>query len=267
MTLDRISIEPSRFCSKACAFCYNGSSRDGRTGFSASDVIHLATDCAAHGVRYVSLGGGEPLEWPGLFETLEALRGVLGRSFTTNGLPLEKNPSLYERIAAARPDKVHVSIHQPAETTRVAQQVTRLAELGIPSGVNLLVRRSALDAARDAVEKLVDAGLDANRIVLLPMRGSTDVPSAQEVASVARALGPFQSMTCLRGCAKSERFASIGADRTVAWCSYTVSRRPLRALTHAALVEALDGLELRPCEQRMVRDDQPSSAQGTFGRA
>jgi hypothetical protein len=58
---------------------------------------------------------------------------------------------------------------------------------------------------------------------------------------------PFQSMTCLAACGKSPRFCSIGWDRSVAWCSYTVTRRPLTALTHAALTAALDGLGLAFC--------------------
>jgi hypothetical protein len=83
------------------------------------------------------------------------------------------------------------------------------------------------------------------------MRGG-DTPSAAQVARVAGAVpgdpgSRFQSMSCLAGCGRSPRFASIAADRTVAWCSYTRTRRPLRALTFGAVLEALDGLGLEPC--------------------
>jgi hypothetical protein len=57
----------------------------------------------------------------------------------------------------------------------------------------------------------------------------------------------FQSMTCLMGCGKSPRFASIARDRTVARCSYTASRRPLAGNTYCELVAALDGLGLTFC--------------------
>lgn len=77
------------------------------------------------------------------------------------------------------------------------------------------------------------------------MRGE-ETPTPNEVASVAG--GRFQSMTCLRSCGRSPRFASIDAERRAAWCSYTRSRRALAALTYGALVEALDGLDLAPCD-------------------
>lgn len=210
-------------------------------------------------VRFVSIGGGEPLEWSGLFETLNALKGVVGRSFTSNGLPFLADPSLYDRCAAARPDNIHLSIHfveNPREVERVVSQVKMLERLGLTAGVNLLVRRKTLEDAKRVVSELVLEGLCAQHLVLLAARGTPgDTPSPREVADVACALnGPFQSMSCLRGCGRSERFASIGADRTVAWCSYTRARRALREMTFAGLTQALDGLDLLPCELGMPRD-------------
>ncbi len=262
--IDRISIEPSRFCTKGCSFCYNGSDRDGAVGFRAAELVELAADCAKHGVRFLSIGGGEPLEWEGLFEVLDALRGVMFRSFTTNGLPLEKDSTLATRIAVARPDKVHVSIHapeNPREVARVCKQVTELRELGVDTGVNLLVRKSRLTEARAAARSLWGAGIKNDRITYLPSRGIPDeTPTPLELSTVASDNGtkaPFQSMSCLRECGRSERFVSIAADRTVAFCSYTVSRRPLRALTYSAILEAIGAddtlLGLAHCDTGLVR--------------
>jgi hypothetical protein len=246
MDLSRISIEVTRRCEKACAFCYNHSGPEGDTTWSAADVAALVEDCAAHGVRAVSLGGGEPLEWPDLFTLLTRLRGTIFRSMTTNGLRL--TPEIIERLAAVAIDKVHVSIHAPGsarEVERVAAQVGALARLGVASGVNLLVARSGLAAAGRAARALWEAGIGNDRIVYLPMRGR-DTPSPEEIALVA-GRRPFQSMTCLSRCAKSPRFAAIGWDRRVAFCSYTTSRRQLESLTHAALVAALADLDLAYC--------------------
>jgi MoaA/NifB/PqqE/SkfB family radical SAM enzyme len=264
---DRISLEPSRFCSKGCAFCYNGSSPRGRDGFTASEVLALARDCAAHGVRFLSLGGGEPLEWDGLFEVLDGLRGVLGRSFTTNGLELTRRPALFDEIQRVKPDKVHVSIHaveNAKEVTRVLEQVLALDERGVPAGVNLLVKQSHLAEARDVVRQLEHAGLGRERIVFLPSRGIPgQTPSAQDVAWVATGVREssqrFMSMSCLRGCAKSLRFVSIAADRTVAWCSYTIARQKLESLTHAAVISALTPLGLTPCDVALVRTLEPTA--------
>ncbi|MCA9608257.1 MAG: radical SAM protein [Myxococcales bacterium] len=242
-----MSVEPSRRCSKACAFCYNGSAPDAAGEWTVDALVAFGIDLAAHGVQALSLGGGEPLEWPGVFEVLARLEGHLFRSLTTNGLPLD-DAAVLDRLVEARPDKIHVSIHDPrarGEVRRVVAQVHALEARGIASGVNLVVARSRLDAARAAMAALRAGGVDNDRVVLLPLRGA-DTPTPEEVHAVAG--GPFQSMTCLRGCGSSPRFASVAADRTAAWCSYTRARRRVVAPTHAALLDALDGLGLAPCD-------------------
>jgi sulfatase maturation enzyme AslB (radical SAM superfamily) len=246
MALDRISIEVTNRCQKACWFCYNHSLPEGDTRWTVAELVHFVGDCAGHGVRAVSFGGGEPLQFDGLFDVLEQLHGTLFRSLTSNGLLLSGD--LLERLVAARPEKVHLSIHFPerdTEVKRVIRQVTELAERGIRSGVNLLVPRTQLDAAVRAGEQLRSAGISNERIVYLPMRGQ-DTPTPAEVGEVA-GNQPFQSMSCLTKCGPSERFCSIAWDKTVAWCSYTVTRRPLAALTYEALTAALDGLGLEFC--------------------
>jgi organic radical activating enzyme len=39
--------------------------------------VSFVSDCAAHGVKAVSFGGGEPLQYDDLFPVLERLRGTL----------------------------------------------------------------------------------------------------------------------------------------------------------------------------------------------
>lgn len=246
MVVERLSIEVSERCSKGCGFCYNGSRADGATDWTPASLTAFVRDCADHGVRAFSFGGGEPLQCPELlYPALAALRGRAFRSMTSNGLPLDA--AALAALVEAGVDKVLVSIHNPRdpdEVARVIDQVTAIAAAGIASGVNLLVRRSNLAAARAACARLHAAGIDARRIVLLPMRGS-DIPSPAEVAEVAA--GPFQSTTCLVACGESPRFASVSARQTVARCSYTVARRRLRTPSHAALIDALTGLALIDC--------------------
>lgn len=246
VALERVSIEVTNRCAKACWFCYNHSQPGGGTQWTVEELVSFVRDCAAHGVKAVSFGGGEPLQYEGLFDVFAQLRGVLFRSMTSNGLLL--TPEKLDRLAEAAPEKVHLSIHFPereAEVERVIRQVGEIASRGIKSGVNLLVARSNLGAASRAAERLRAAGVGNDRIVYLPMRVQ-DTPTPKEVASVAGEK-PFQSMTCLTGCGKSPRFCSVGWDKSVAWCSYTVTRRPLGPLTYQGLTEALDGLGLTFC--------------------
>lgn len=238
-------MEVTNACTKACWFCYNHSHPAGATLWDSEELVRFALDCAAHGVKAFSFGGGEPLQYPGLFQVLAALEGTLFRSVTTNGLLLRGE--LLERLVAARPDKVHVSLHFPereAELERVIRQTRLLAERGIRSGINFLLQRSKLAACRAAAERIRAAGIGPDRVVYLPMRGQ-DTPSAEAIAAVAG--GPFQSMSCLTRCASSPRFCSVSWDRRVAWCSYTAARRPLAELSYAGLVKALEGLGLEFC--------------------
>jgi sulfatase maturation enzyme AslB (radical SAM superfamily) len=243
--VERVSVELTNRCGKGCWFCYNGSRPSGEVRWRADELVAFGRSLAAHGTRAISLGGGEPLEAPDLlFPVLAALDGIVFRSLTTSGLLLD---DVMDRLVAARPDKVHVSIHLPEsgrEVERVIAQVTALAARGVTSGVNLLVMRSRLVAATAAARALRAAGIGNDRIVYLPSRGR-DTPAPTEIAAVAGAA--FQSMTCLGACGASPRFASVSWDRQAAWCSYTAARRPLPTPDHAGLVAALDGLGLTFC--------------------
>src|SRR5215207_7507614 len=202
MPLELISVELTNRCAKACWFCYNHSLPEGETRWDPAEVVGFVRDCAAHGVKAVSFGGGEPLQYPALFDVLRELDGTLFRSLTTNGLLL--HGETLDRLVTARPNKVHVSIHFPDranEVSRVIGQVTDLAARGVKSGVNLLVTRTNLPAAREAARRVRDAGIGNDRIVYLPMRGR-DTPTPDEMADVAGRT-PFQSMTCLTTCGPS----------------------------------------------------------------
>lgn len=245
MRLDRLSIELTNRCGKACAFCYNASGPHRPDGWETGEVVDFVRDCARNGIRAVSFGGGEPLEHAGWFEVLVALRGQLFRSMTTNGLHLDAR---FDAVVRSAPEKVHVSIHFPgsrAEVARVIRQVRALEAAGIASGINLLVRSSQLAEAVACAAEVRDAGIGNERIVYLPMRGA-DTPTADEMGEVAGSRH-FRSMSCLMACAASPRFAAIGWDRHVAWCSYTRSRRPLESSTFAGLIGALDGIGLAVC--------------------
>lgn len=259
----RVSVEPSRRCSKGCSFCYNGSSAEGELGWAEDELVAFALDCAANGVESISIGGGEPLEYPPLLSVLSRLEGRIARTLTSNGLALDSDPALLARLVDARPDKVHVSVHSPEnqrEVERSARVAIAIDARGVHSGINLLVRKSRVAEARAAFARLIELGFTPGHIVILPARGDggADTPSANEVASVAGGTR-FQSMSCLTGCAASARFASIASDKTAAWCSYTRERRPLAELTFAGLRAALDGLGIDPCDNGLVRSIKTSS--------
>lgn len=247
MPLERLSIELTNHCAKGCSFCYNHSSLQGKTSWRVDQLEALIRDCAQHGTRAVSFGGGEPMEFEGLERLLRALQGVVFRSLTTHGLLL-KAPERFERLVEAAPDKVHISIHNPAlerEVSRVIEQVHQLRAANITAGVNLLVSSQQLNAVSATTARLLDAAITAEHIVFLPMRGH-DTPSPQQLIAAA-GVSPLQSMSCLLECGASPRFCSISHDKHVSWCSYTAARKPLLRLDAQGLRDALDGLGLVFC--------------------
>ena len=127
MKIELLSIDLSNYCSKQCSFCYNHSTREGNTVWKPSEVIDFASDCINHGVKAISLGGGEPFEYEGIFEVIEALYPKCYLSVTSNGLPLEKH-EVWHKLEQFKPDKIHITIHQPdneAEVNRVEALLQR----------------------------------------------------------------------------------------------------------------------------------------------
>lgn len=260
-----VSIELTRRCSRGCAFCYNASGPRSDESWLPQDVVMLARALVPHGFRALTLGGGEPLEYEGLDELFRGLAPLrqpssgpgLFVSVTTNGLLLDRQ---MQRISEFSPDKTYVSIHEPScakEVSRVIRQVSALRGIGLVAGVNLLVRRSELRESTAVRTELWKSGMTNDAITFLPMRGQ-DTPTPEELARVAG--GPFQTMTCVKKCGLSPRFASVGADRTIARCSYTQARRPLESLDAAGVVRALDGLGVAFCG-----DDEPHMVAQTSG--
>lgn len=241
-----LSIDLSNYCSKRCSFCYNQSSPEGATAWLPSEVISFCKDCVNHGIKAVSLGGGEPFEYDGIFDVVDALYPITYTSITTNGLSLLKQ-SVFGQLLKHSPDKVHITIHNPniqSEVLRVIEQVKELTKTKIKTGVNLLVSDNSIDECQETYAKLLDF-LQPDQIILIPRRfGNT--PSAKQLASVAGKT-PFQSPSCLLKCEIPEKFVSVSWDKKVNHCSYAGGKELLQTLDYAGLVDALERVKFKSC--------------------
>lgn len=169
--IELLSIDLSNYCSKQCPFCYNHSTREGNTLWLPQEVNAFASDCIHNGVKAVSLGGGEPFEYEGVFEIVDTLYPLCYLSVTTNGLPLEDS-TVWHHLTQHKPDKIHVTIHQPGspdEVERVTNLVQRINLIGIKPGVNLLVGADKIDKATTAYQQLSQI-LTPEQIILVPQR-------------------------------------------------------------------------------------------------
>lgn len=244
--IELLSIDLSNYCSKQCSFCYNHSRREGNTLWNPQEVIDFASDCISHGVKAVSLGGGEPFEYEGVFDVIDALYSKCYLSVTSNGLPLE-NKRIWEKLKMHKPDKIHITIHQPdneAEMDRVERQVQRIASIGIKPGLNLLVGADKADAAKKAYERLSKV-LDKAQIILVPQRFS-NTPTPKQLAYVAGGK-PFQSPSCLLKCKRPTNFCSISWDKKVNSCSFAPNKEALETLDYHGLLSALQRIKWQKC--------------------
>ena len=245
--LDRISIDLSNYCTKQCDFCYNHSTKEGNVLWNVEELIPFILDLHEHGIEAVSFGGGEPFEFDGIFKLISGLMSEMYVSVTSNGLPLEKE-SVFAELLENKPDKIHITIHHPEnkeEVERVIRLVKKISEVGIKSGVNLLVSDFNAVEAKSVYAELLSNGITSDRIILIPRR-FTCMPSLKQLSEVAQGK-PFQSPSCLTGCKKPTEFCSVSWDKKVNWCSYAAGKQPINELSYKGLIDALNQVKFGCC--------------------
>lgn len=244
--IELLSIDLSNYCSKQCSFCYNHSTKVGNTMWQPSEVIAFASDCVKHGVKAVSLGGGEPFEYDGVFDVIDALYPLCYLSVTSNGLPLENN-EVWGMLANHKPDKIHITIHHPddaEEVARVIRMVERIDGIGIKPGVNLLAGADKVNEASKVYQQLSEV-LGDEQIILVPQRFS-NTPSPKQLSQVAGGK-PFQSPSCLLGCKRPENFCSVSWDKKVNSCSFAQGKMVMETLDYEGMMDALEKVEWKSC--------------------
>ena len=239
--IELLSIDLSNYCTKQCPFCYNHSTKEGNVIWKPEEVIAFAKDCVAHGIKAVSLGGGEPFEYDGILDIIDALQPICYLSVTTNGLPLVRpNGISWETLREHAPDKVHVTLHNPdseQELNRVMMEIRKLEKVvGVTAGCNLLVAASKIEASKKAYAALRRI-LTPQQIIMVPMRYG-DTPGLVKFASVS-GHDPFQSPSCLLECKKPENFVSVSWDKKVNYCSYAGGKEQMLSLDYQGMMEAL----------------------------
>ena len=243
----QVALDLTNSCSKNCWFCYNGSHAEGNTMWTPSEVISFALDCHASGVEAFSLGGGEPLEYDGLFEIIDGIKDELYTTVTSNGLRLEDS-GFFREFMNHLPDKIHISIHFPEirdEVERVILMVKRLEAFPVKSGVNLLVSTQNIDYVKSVFEELERRGVSRDRVIILPMKYRF-CPSPEQIRDIIGGR-PFQSPSCLLGCKRPEHYCSVTWNKMVCPCSYSPSKVELEKLTYEGLVDALSKVRFKSC--------------------
>ncbi|MBQ5892434.1 MAG: radical SAM protein [Bacteroidales bacterium] len=250
--IEILSIDLSNYCSKQCSFCYNHSNKKGSTIWQAKEVIDFSLDCIKSGIKAVSLGGGEPFEYEGIFEIIDALYPKCYLSVTSNGLPLE-NTVIWEELLKHSPDKIHLTIHQPQdkeEVERIETLIKKLSITKIKPGVNLLVGANKIDYAKQVYAKLSTI-LTPEQIILVPQRFE-NTPTPKQISTISNGK-PFQSPSCLLGCKQPNNFVSISWDKKVNFCSYAPGKEKLQTLNYQGMIKALKNIEWESCCKTFIK--------------
>lgn len=244
--IEMLSLDLSNYCSKGCPFCYNHSNSAGDTMWRSDEAIVFLKDCVAHGVKAVSLGGGEPFEYEGIFQIIEAIYPLCYLSITSNGLPLE-DKKIWRKLTVTKPDKVHITNHQPdndTEVERVLHRLRCLIDIGIKPGINLLVGADQIAASRETYNKALHY-IKPEQIILVSQR-YTNTPTAKQLAEVTDNR-PFQSPSCLLQCKKPTNFVSVSWDKKVNFCSFAGGKEILPSLDFVGLSSALSKIIFKSC--------------------
>lgn len=246
MNIELLSIDLSNYCSKECPFCYNHSKRKGNTLWTPDEVISFATDCIDHGVKAISLGGGEPFEYDGIFRIIDAIQPIAYLSITTNGLPLADDET-WNELTRHLPDKIHITIHNPDddnEIQHVMKLLGKLQQTSVTAGVNLLADSQKLTHCRATYKELRNL-LSQQQIIIVPMRFS-NTPTPKSLTFITDG-EIFQAPSCILKCGKPDNFCSVSWDKKVNFCSYAGGKQALNELTYNAMIQALTKVDFKTC--------------------
>ncbi len=97
-------------CNLRCVYCTPPGGGGGAGGLPMEELVEIAREAAALGVRKIRVTGGEPLVRPDILplcQALAAIDGVEELALTTNGLLL---PSLAAGLREAGVDRVNISL-------------------------------------------------------------------------------------------------------------------------------------------------------------
>lgn len=220
----------SHACNLSCGFCSRDASRPSL--WTVDEAFDLLSGLAHAGVLEVSLGGGEPLAWPG-FDALVlrlAEHTPLAVHVTTNGRLLTA-----ARLASWRGavKQVRLSIY---DGEAWPERASTLARAGQRFGANVLVTPQALHALPALLGRLADLGAtDAALLRTIGADPGLHLTSADEARLEHVALTaplPIQLSRCwadrLPGlprlwpgdCGAGTDIVAIGPDKRLSACSF-----------------------------------------------
>ncbi len=115
-----VDLKISDYCAYGCAFCYQGSTKQGKHG-DLAHVKKILDALAEMQVFEVALGGGEPTHYPHLAEVLQYAHDLgIVPNFTTFGVDWLQNAELVKTVQQTV-GAIGVSVHSAKELNKVTK--------------------------------------------------------------------------------------------------------------------------------------------------
>ena len=115
-----VDLKLSDYCAYGCAFCYQGSTKQGKHG-ELQNVKKILDALAKMQVFEVALGGGEPTHYPHLREVLQYAHDLgIVPNFTTFGVDWLQNAELVKTVQQTV-GAIGVSVHDADQLAKIAK--------------------------------------------------------------------------------------------------------------------------------------------------
>jgi MoaA/NifB/PqqE/SkfB family radical SAM enzyme len=135
-----LHLHPTRRCNLECLHCYSESGPAQRDTIATDVAVRAVADAGQQGYTMLSVSGGEPLMYPGLWAVLdEARRAGMVRALVTNGVGV--TPPIAARLGDAadviavsldgRPERHNRLRHHPTAFARLERGLVALASQGV----------------------------------------------------------------------------------------------------------------------------------------
>jgi MoaA/NifB/PqqE/SkfB family radical SAM enzyme len=200
-----VTVNVTDKCNQHCIYCEIGKGipSDSNRSLSVPDLKWIIDEMAANGIRKLSLCGGEPLLFKGLFETI-AYAGDknIKTSVTSNGMTLHGiNP---DEVAMLQNTKTQINISldsldeniesrtrgSKSALSNALKSISRLQEANIPVTLLCAISKYNFHQLFDFVKQAVELGI--RQILFQPVIYFSNYPDRKTIDEKASLNVPFE---------------------------------------------------------------------------
>lgn len=164
----KLFVSVSDRCNLSCEHCMSSSSPEGEKRLTNEDLMTIADEAADAGVFQITIGGGEPLIYRGIWDVVNHMRNRhLGVSLTTNGLVVRdsdienlKKYSVKTNVSIDGAPRTHDRIRgKNGAYERTVANIRRMIAAGVTPDIRYTLMNSNLGDVDHMITLSQDLGL------------------------------------------------------------------------------------------------------------